>query len=93
MGICYNEDKARGFTGKPIPYADQPASNYWMTHMENSLYLTFLAQKSDDFRERQQALKELGIAETKMTFWKRHPNWDLTWVTAKTAIARKKWAA
>ncbi len=48
-----------------VPYHRQNATRRWLTHQENSLYLTFIEQNTKDGREKAQCSKELAIAAKK----------------------------
>ena len=41
----------------------------YINHVENYFYLRFILDKSDNFIEKNQANKEILIAERKMLFW------------------------
>jgi hypothetical protein len=75
----------------PVPYSEQPANRYYMTHYENFLYLNFISTKSDDVSERAQARKEIEIANRKMKYWMHHPNYDQTVINELCIAAKKKW--
>lgn len=47
----------------------------WRTHADNRAFLEFMAREGN-FQEKGQARKELVIADRKLAFWKKHPNWD-----------------
>jgi hypothetical protein len=71
-----NDDK-EPFRGRPKPYHEQPAVDYWFKHYQNSKYLTFMAQhRETSALERAQATKELEACQRKMDYWKRHVNWN-----------------
>lgn len=91
MAFVYTENEPKRFTGRPVPYHEQDAIKHWATHYDNSLYLTFLVKNETDRNARAQATAELTIAERKMTFWKRHPNWNSTEATAIAIESKKKW--
>lgn len=46
----------------------------YLRHYENYMFLSFIAQKSDDPQERGQARRELDICERKMKFHERTYN-------------------
>lgn len=81
--IVYSDDR-EPFTGRPIPYRDQPAVRYWASHYHNYRYLSFLAEQSDDREERRRAECEIRICQRRMDHWQRHQNWD----AATAAVAR-----
>lgn len=74
-----------------VPYDKQKATDNWMRHFDNSLYLTFILKNDPDRNERAQAQKELAVCERKMDHWKRHPNWDTLEAGRKAEESRKLW--
>ena len=90
MSIIYDENK-KPSGPSAIPYHSLPATRYWHTHFENSCYLRFIAEKSDDPAERRQANSELIIANKKMDYWKRHPNWDTAGAARLAETTKQKW--
>lgn len=89
MSICYDDSvKSKYLVSE---YESQDANSYYMTHYKNFLYLDFLATKSDDFSERAQARKEIEIANRKMKYWMRHPNYDQKIVNEAICLAKKQW--
>ena len=89
--MFFYSDSREPFTGRPVPYHEQEATRHWLTHFSNSLYLTFFAQNETDGAARAQARKELGIAETKMTFWRRHVNFNQAEATRGAEVLKQKW--
>jgi hypothetical protein len=61
-------------------------NSQWATHSYNHFVLEHIAKASKDFNERQQARKEMDVAERKMTFWERHDMFD----EAQAGFYRKK---
>jgi len=49
-------------------------TNAWKQHLSNYFYLRFILDKSDDRVEKWQANKEMQIAERKMAFWEKSPD-------------------
>src|SRR6185503_14665593 len=86
--IVYDEN-AKGVPSK-VPYENLWASKHWLTHYGNLRYLDFIANHPDaTFQEKAQARKEIVLAQRKMTYWKRHPNWKQDEVArGKEAIDR-----
>lgn len=87
--IVYDENVRSA--GAPIPYHSLNASKGYVTHYGNLLYLQFIVKSSDRISERQQALKEMQIAERKMAYWKKHPNWDRSEVEPEVVKLNKHW--
>ena len=92
MFFYSDNEKKQPFTGKPIPYHEMPAVEYWTKHYENSLYLVFYEKNDPDIRMRRQAAKELEICQKKMDYWKKHPNWNATEAGQRAEELKKKWA-
>jgi hypothetical protein len=89
MHIVYSDEK-QAFSGV-VRYENLDASKHWLTHYGNYLYLKFIFDKSEDRVERHQASKEIAIAERKMTYWRRHPNFSLAKIDAGKAILHRQW--
>ena len=91
MFFIYSDEKLP-FTGRPIPYNQQPATENYIKHFDNSLYLKFMANhKKTSVQEKIQAGKELQIAERKMEYWRRHPNFDLDRAVKATDKLKHNW--
>lgn len=90
--FCYQDNPVRASNKFNMKYDQMPATSYWLTHFSNSLYLTFLVQTEPGLIERNRAAYELGIAERKMAYWKKHPNWDMREATRKAEELKKQWS-
>lgn len=89
MALIYQEDDGR--RGAPINvHAMNPHKPYG-THLKNWFYLQFVLQKSEDWQEKRQAQRELGIAERKLAFWYRHPRFDPETAGTLTKAAQAEW--
>lgn len=66
------------------------ATKQALTHFENSLYLTFMMQNGN-FSERNQASRELSIAEKKVEYWKKQPNFDSEEFSRGCEKLKKSW--
>lgn len=75
MAFIY-PDNPEPFTGRPIPYHKIPATGIWKTHCYNYFVLKFISERTNDAREKCQARKEMEIAERKMKYMEKHPNYD-----------------
>ena len=93
LSYCYPDNEVkRPFNPRTaVPYHSQDATKFWILHFSNSLYLTFLAKNEVGFLERQRATKELGVAQTKLEYWQRHPNWDRQSAERQASELRKQW--
>ena len=89
MNIVYSED--RDTISHPVSYHLMNATGSYITHYRNSLYLGFLLKNSNNFAEKQQAGKELGMAEKKMAYWQKHPNFDKDRALVECEKSRKEW--
>jgi hypothetical protein len=70
-----------------------PATRIWVRHFGNSLYLKFISSNPlATPAERQQANRELPIADQKMAYWAKHKNFDLQEATRETEQLRKQWS-
>ncbi|CAO3459656.1 hypothetical protein [Azospirillum argentinense] len=89
MSIIYEEHSL--FHGRP-PSPNADATKAWLRHYDNALLLRWLAQhKAATFTERRQAEKELEIAERKMRYWQRHPNYVPSEALAGAADLKMRW--
>ena len=75
MSIFYDEGARNSFS-QPFNYHNFNANSSWATHRYNEIILRHIANKSDDFNERAQALKELTVCERKIKYASNHPNFD-----------------
>jgi hypothetical protein len=75
MSIFYDDGNAKNGKGDFKYYAFN-ANGAWIGHQYNRFILNLIAQRSDDRNERCQALKELPIAERKIAYAERHPNFN-----------------
>ena len=67
--FIYSDQKEPFRPGSFNPYAADGVYHY-ITHLKNYLYLQFVKNHKDTSRlDKQQALKELGIANRKCDFW------------------------
>lgn len=91
MHIIY-DDVSVSKSGRPsVPFEEWDAVGAYLRHYDNYLYLDFIVHNTDDWREKRQALKEIGICERKLKYWERHPNYDLQKVLNGVAELKKKW--
>jgi hypothetical protein len=90
--IIYNDtEPKRPFFGRPGSYHEQPATKHYLNHYGNFVLLSFIAGRSEDFRERYQANKEIMIAKRKMKFWYRHANFSLKEAMEGIAEVKRIW--
>jgi len=91
MAFFYDDTRiaiGRGDSGfNPARYN---AVNCYMTHFENSLFLNFMMENGTPL-EKNQAAKELTIAERKMKYWRMQPHFDQTIALKECQRAKRKW--
>lgn len=63
----------------------------WKKHLDNYFYLRFILDRSDDRDERWVANKELQIAEKKMKYWEKMPEFDKDQAQAYLQKLKKTW--
>ena len=63
----------------------------WKKHLDNYFYLRFILDRSDDRDERWVANKEMQIAEKKMKYWERMPEFDKDQAQAYLEKLKKTW--
>lgn len=91
MGIVYDETRIMG-QGPSTPVHTWDGTKHYLRHYGNSLYLRFVAGRTNDGQERRQAERELAIAEKKMAFWRRHPNYVHEDALRGVAKLKKEWS-
>jgi hypothetical protein len=77
MAFIY-PDNPEPFTGRPMPYSSIPATSIWKKHCENYYLLKWIHDHTGDAREKCQAQKEMSVAERKMKYMEKHPNYTRT---------------
>lgn len=91
MGILYS-DQAEPFSGRPVPYHRQKATEHYLRHFNNVLFLRAVQAAPKDIREKIQATREIGIAEKRMAYWQNHPNFDQAAAAQGCLDAKKAWS-
>ena len=99
IGLAVNPSPATGVTcddsvrgGFPIDYDKINATAGYLRHYENWLTLDFIAKATNRVQEKMQALNEMKIAERKMNWHKRHPNYDQEAVTRGVEEFKRGWS-
>jgi hypothetical protein len=87
--ICYDENSPR--TGSVVPYNRINATDGYLRHYANYLYLSFIFNNTDDWREKQQANKELTICQRKMDYHRKHPNFNAKHAEAESVKLKAQW--
>jgi hypothetical protein len=91
MSICYSDER-QPFTGS-IDTAKIDAVKGYLTHYQNLLYLTFIANHAlTSVVEKAQARKELVICERKLKWWQNLPRYDQKAVLEGIARLKSEWA-
>lgn len=87
MGIVYNEslDKFKGDLSALDP------NTCYLVHFRNLMYLTFIFENSQDWIEKNQANKEIQIANKKMDFWQKRSGFDIKEIKNEIELERRKW--
>ena len=89
--ICY-DDTAPGRSGGFVKYHDIKATEGFIRHFSNMLYLEFVAKNSlATLFERQQANKEILICQRKLDYHRRHPNFEMSRAEQAILDLRKQW--
>jgi len=88
MSICY-DDSAK--SGAIVPYDKIKATEGYIRHHANFMFLDFLARSTKDFKEAAQARAEIVIARRKMSFMEKHMNFEAA--IAQRAVEKqiKEW--
>ena len=89
--MYFYSDESEVYTGHPVAYSRQNATKHYLTHYRNAKYLMFFAKNEESFTDRAQANKELKIAERKMAYWLKHPNFDVSAASSEALAIDKTW--
>ena len=76
MSIIYDEGVATGSRGGPFNYMAVNANKGFLTHSYNLLTLQWISKHTDDWREKRQCEAEIKIAERKVAYHMKHPNFE-----------------
>jgi hypothetical protein len=91
MALIYENDGKGAFSGIPPKYESLNAVAGYLRHYGNLLYLQFIANNTNDAREKIQASKEMAIAERKMSWWEKHPNYVQAEVLRGVEKLKRDW--
>lgn len=76
MAIFYDLGNARKSDFNPGMIWKMNPNSQWANHSYNHFVLNHIYKTTQDVKERNQAYKEIEIAERKMKFWERHPDFE-----------------
>jgi len=62
------------FAGRPLPYHEQPANDYWLRHYQAILELDTQLSEARSSATRASLRRQLAIAERKAEHWTKHVN-------------------
>lgn len=77
------------FAGRPLPYHDQPANQYWLKHYQAILELDTQLSEARSASMRASLRRELAIAERKAEHWTKHINFDARQMEQDAAAAKR----
>ena len=86
MFYIYGNESSSGDFNMGSVYKMNPNSA-WANHYYNRKVLEHIARATKDYAEKHQAEKEIAIADRKMTFWERLPDYDLN--TARATVKER----
>lgn len=90
MSLVYDESPAK--RGGRMNFDTAPATRIYLQHYQNFQMLQFIANSPlAKFEDRMQATKELRIAERKMEYWHRHPNFNQQAATDACVAILRDW--
>ena len=93
MHFIYSDIEEPRSSRSVVPYDRLNATKHWTTHFENYMYLKFLLEApGSTFLERRRANKEILIADRKMAYWMKHPNFRLEEAEQNKIRIQKNWA-
>jgi hypothetical protein len=90
MALIYDEQPRKGNGAFKIDAFN--ATRQYLKHYGNYMFLKFMLANGNR-AEKQDASKELGIAEKKMAFWKKAPNFDPGEAALGERAMKLQWAA
>lgn len=93
-GLVYGTDEISG--GRKGSFSktridDMDPHKPYENHYGKLLHLNFIHQNSKDTREKQQAHKEMDFARKKLSFWEKHPKFNMNKATEITTRLKKQW--
>jgi hypothetical protein len=90
MFICYDENAKSAFTGR---LSNVDPNKAYLKHFANKLYIAFVMKHPEStVQERAQASRELAIADRKMTYWERNPEFSLAAIDTDMQKLKALWA-
>lgn len=91
MASFFYSDNKEPFKGG-VPLSELDKNRQYKKHLENLMFLEFIARESKDFREKHQANKEIEIAKCKMAYWAKFPDFDRRQAELDTSELKRQWA-
>jgi hypothetical protein len=88
MFIIYDDQPKTGGGFNPM---ELDPHKMYRKHLENWYYLNFIAIRSNLFNEKAQARKELEICTKKLTYWKKHTDFDKEVAAQITDNVKRTW--
>ena len=86
MFFVYGNETSKGDFNMGSVYKMNPNSA-WANHYYNRKVLEHIARATKDYAEKHQAEKEIAIAERKMAFWERLPDFAVD--NAKSIVKKR----
>ena len=87
MNIIYDEDAPR--TGGFVNYHNINACAGFLRHTYNLLTLQWIRDHTVDWREKRQCDREIAIAQRKVDYHRKHPNFEPTAIATRLAKMKK----
>jgi len=84
-------DRAEPKNGAIAPYETWKATERYLEHYGNLLFLQAIVNAPKDQGERRQALGEITICEKKLRFWERHINFDKDRAQKGSEELKRQW--
>ena len=78
------------FQGRPLPYHEQPANQYWLRHYQAILELDTQLSEARSAATRASLRRQLTIAERKAEHWTKHINFDPRQMERDAAQAKRE---
>lgn len=89
MSILYHrQDEKPDFI---VPYHKQRATDRYLTHYYNLLYLEFISKTTTNPNERRDAFAEMTKAEKALAHWEKHMNFNKVAALKGVEKLKKDW--
>lgn len=92
MSFFVYSGKSEPKNGAIAPYETWKATDRYVEHYGNMLFLQAIVAAPKSHGERLQATKEQTICQRKLEFWERHMNFRAEEAQRRCEVLKKQWA-